>query len=270
MEIRNILLALSPYAPGFPQLGSAIVLGQTFDARISVCAAAAPSLVYAGAEMGVAAAALYDQERKEIDERLAMAEAAFESKVPLKMRGRFSGLMGEPTRFAIERAAGADLVLLTSGEPSGHTEVDPGEVIVAGGRPVLLIPQGANGVDARRVVVAWKDTREARRAVADALPFLKAAEEVFVLCVEEGDYNRVQPSFKDVMAWMETHAVKASGEIVPLRTTVREAVEDAATAHKAGFIVSGGYGHARMREWLLGGVTRDLLDMTTRARLFSN
>lgn len=267
MEIRSILLALNPRTSSASNFGPALDLAQRFGARVSVCAAALPRVDITDAQLGLAAADEYTRQRREIDEGLTSLEAAFETTVPATMRGRYLGLIAPLTDCLLGSMASTDLVLLPG---KGLRELDIGELIVSGGRPVVALPENATQVASQHIVVAWKDTREARRAVADALPFLKAAEDVFMVSVEESDFARVHESFKDVMAWLKTHDVKVNGDIVPLRTTVRDAIEEAATEKKAGFIVSGGYGHTRFREWMFGGVTRDLLASTTRCRFFSN
>ena len=129
---------------------------------------------------------------------------------------------------------------------------------------------GAGKVKAEKVVVGWKDTREARRAVADALPLLKAADEVLVGTVEERDYSAEWSSLNDVVHWLELHEVKVRGEILPLSGSPAETVATAAASIGADLVVTGGYGHSRLREWLLGGVTEELLSMPTISRLMSN
>lgn len=118
--------------------------------------------------------------------------------------------------------------------------------------------------------MAWKDTREARRAVADALPFLARASDVLVVAVDEGDYGAERPSLTDVVAWLTAHEVKVRGDILPMAGTTAATIKTAAASMGADLVVSGGYGHTRLREWLLGGVTEDLLQTQTINRLFSN
>lgn len=271
LEIRTILLALDPRASSASDFGAAIDLAQKFGARVSVCAAAQPWLPSGAVDTGPAVVEDYERRRREIEEALGALEAGFESTVPTALRGRYRGLIASATDFMLQNMAFADLVLLPSrGGPGDQLDIDAGELIVAGGRPVLVIPQDTVQIRAENIIVAWKDTRESRRAVADALPFLKAATDVYVVDVEEDDYATEHESFKDVMAWLAAHGVKATGDIIPLRTTVHDAIEAAAADHQAEFIVSGGYGHTRFREWLFGGVTRDLLTRTARCRFLSN
>jgi len=115
-----------------------------------------------------------------------------------------------------------------------------------------------NDLSAQRVIVAWKDTREARRAVSDALPLLKAAKEVFVVAI--GDETR-RAGADDVAAYLFRHGIEST---TVLRRDAPGGVADeimkVAEQEQADLIVSGAYGYSRMREWMFGGVTRELLN----------
>ena len=124
-----------------------------------------------------------------------------------------------------------------------------------------------------RVLIAWKDSRESRRAVADALPFLEKADEVMVLGVGSGeDTDNLQFETKDVSDWLARHGVKACRPTVAAATGDR--VEAEILAHiddfDADLVVAGGYGHSRATEWVLGGVTRTLLHLPKRYVLLSH
>jgi nucleotide-binding universal stress UspA family protein len=149
---------------------------------------------------------------------------------------------------------------------------DPGEVMMAAGRPILVVPPGTGNLAARHIVVGWKDTREARRAIWDALPFLKRAEAVHVTEVApDSELNEAARRAADIVAHLERHQVKASAEV---RTRREASAADelilVAEQHAADLIVVGGYGHARAREWILGGVTRGLLTRSPMCCLFSH
>lgn len=120
------------------------------------------------------------------------------------------------------------------------------------------------------MVVAWKDVREARRAVSDAMPFLVHAREVLVATVAEQEPERAMASATDVVRYLINHGAKARAEIVNYRESeAGEALLGITQQIGADLIVSGGYGHGRFREWLLGGVTRTLLREVSLHRLMS-
>jgi nucleotide-binding universal stress UspA family protein len=142
------------------------------------------------------------------------------------------------------------------------------------GRPLLVVPDGANWLDLRSVLVAWKDTPEARRAVADALPVLRKARDVTIAAIPERDDERsvVMAGVTDVAAWLARHGVTATAR-------VSEAVRNEPAAAQlekiagdvgAGLIVAGAYGHSRFRELILGGVTQYLVTQSARSVLLSH
>jgi nucleotide-binding universal stress UspA family protein len=150
--------------------------------------------------------------------------------------------------------------------------LDPGVTILRAGRPVLLVPDDVDTLPARRVVVAWKDGRESRRAVQDALPFLCDASEVMI--VEVCEYGRElqgQKSAEDVAGYLRRHKV-TMGAMAYLHTDRSVAGEILRFAKEEGadLIVAGGYGRSRLGEWMFGGVTRDLLTGSPMCCLFSH
>ena len=121
-------------------------------------------------------------------------------------------------------------------------------------------------------MVAWKDTREARRAVWDASPFLRMAEAVHVIAVVDAEeLNAATVGVSDVVRHLERHGIKARAEV---RTQREASPADelilVAEQRGADLIVAGAYGHARVREWVLGGVTRDLLTHCPKCCLLSH
>ena len=135
------------------------------------------------------------------------------------------------------------------------------------GRPVLVVPPGCDALDAGNVVVAWKNTREARRALADALPFLKEARQVTLLHVSE-ERRRRRLARRPVAFSSPRHRGIARDDCAKDRT-VAERIVAFASGEELGLIVAGAYGHTRLREWAFGGVTRDLLAACPVPCLFS-
>ncbi|SDA28974.1 Universal stress protein family protein [Methylobacterium sp. UNC378MF] len=183
----------------------------------------------------------------------AFAEAAGGSE-----RVAWRSNLGVPLPFLLAQAAAADLVVVGRRmEPvPALFAVDPADAVMHLGRPVLLAPPGVDHLDAKRVVVGWKNTREARRAILDALPFLKRASEVLVVSVDEEAASGGQ----DTLRLLQAHDVSA----IHVRRdaqgrSVSGALVETAAEHGADLIVTGAYSHGRLREWVFGGVTRDLL-----------
>ena len=138
------------------------------------------------------------------------------------------------------------------------------------GRPVLLVspaPQFA----LENVLVAWKDTREARRAVADALPLLKQARRVSLVEVAaSSEMAAARLRLDDVASWLKRHGITAGREARLSSGADPEALQSVADDLQADLVVAGAYGHSRVREWALGGVTRTLLRHPGRSALVSH
>jgi nucleotide-binding universal stress UspA family protein len=135
-----------------------------------------------------------------------------------------------------------------------------------------VVPPSARSLLADNVLIAWKDSREARRAVCDALPFLAKAENVTVLEVAaEADRESAAARVDRVVSFLERHGVNAQAEVRTRRegSNADELIR-VAEQHRADLIVAGGYGHARLREWVFGGVTRDLLKRSPKCCLLSH
>ncbi len=207
---------------------------------------------------------LYASEEERAREHLAGAKALFEREAGgIAARSWHAGL-GSPSAFLAEQARGADLVLVgrqgpADGDP-GPLGVSAGIVLMEAGRPVLAVPPGLERLDARRVVVAWKDTREARRAVRDALPFLAGAERVHVVAV--GAEAR-RGGAEGVVAYLSAHGIAATAHLLSGETLgAADSLLGFAALEEADLIVMGAYGHSRLREWAFGGATRDILRTT--------
>lgn len=147
------------------------------------------------------------------------------------------------------------------------------EVVINAGRPVLVVPY-AGSFDAvgNDVLICWDASREAARAVADALPFLAAADRVRLLVVNASptvDGHGAEPG-ADVAIYLARHGVKV--EVVQERTEleVSIAILNRAADYGSDLIVMGAYGHSRFREMLLGGATRAILDTMTAPVLLSH
>jgi nucleotide-binding universal stress UspA family protein len=124
----------------------------------------------------------------------------------------------------------------------------------------VIVPRQASGLKLDRMTIAWKDTRETRRAVADALPLLKTAKHVSILhLAPERDRQKATESMNDVAHWLSHHGIGAD-VIFTCTTEGDDAYQLNACLrnNQADVVVAGAYGHSRLREWVLGGVTRDL------------
>ena len=168
--------------------------------------------------------------------------------------------MPEPAVAASSRAA--DLVV-AGGAPQRHdpyTACGAAELALTSGRPVLVAPPSARPLSAKIVLLAWKDTREARRALSDANPFLERAERVVVMTISpRDDVEGAKLAVEDVAAALNRRGVNAEAKVVEDAHPDGFQILRQASLEGADLIVMGAYGHSRLGEWVFGGVTADLL-----------
>ena len=272
MEIRNIVVGLAIDAVDPDLVAFAVDLARHHKASLTGFTAAQPPVV-ASMGSGDVAAALYTEQLNEVEASITAARDKFAELVPASMKHKWVGGVQQPAMGLIELARMADLVVIGSPGDSpddGYRSIDLGEVLLGAGRPVLVAARGASKLKADKIVIAWKDTKEARRAVVDALPLLKAASDVQVVVIDEGSLSTERSSMLDLVAWLKSHDVPARGDVLPNEGGAAESIASAAGAAGAELIVSGAYGHSRLREWLVGGMTRGLIDTPEISRFLSN
>jgi len=272
MEIRNIVVGLTIDGVDPALVAFAADLAQQHKASLTGFVAAEPPVI-ASMGAGDVAGALYTEQLNEIEASIAVARDKFAGLVPADLKHGWIAGVQQPALGLVEAARKADLIVIGSpGElrDDGYRTFDLGTLLLSAGRPVLIAAAGAPKLKASTIIVAWKDTKEARRAIVDALPLLQAASDVQVVVIGEGDLGVERDSMLDAVAWLQSHAVKARGDVLPNRGGAGQSILDAAKAAGADLIVSGAYGHSRLREWLVGGMTRDLLGAPGIHRFLSN
>ncbi len=273
MIYNTIMVQLDIDAPATPRLAFAWDLARRFQAHLIAFSAAEPHLLIPGDVDGSAAAEAVEREIADIEERLVALKSEFDKLVRDANRASWRGMVGDPTRFLSLQARAADLLVagVNDSGVSRSRSIDPGELILSAGRPVLFATRDHRPMTAENVLVAWKDSREARRAVADSMPFLIQARQVLVATIEEGDRAGARDSAADVVRFLMKHGVKARSDVIDVgHSDTTEAVLEIAVEIGADLTVSGGYGHSRLREWVFGGVTRTLLKDGSVNRLISN
>lgn len=151
------------------------------------------------------------------------------------------------------------------GDPIKQHRVEEA-VLFDSGRPCLFVPPHHTApAGYKSIFVAWKNTREAARALTAALPFLKEASSVVVGLVEEGiagEQVKDAPE-EDVGRYLSRHGITAEIHLIDGWTDIPGALLNEASKVNADMIVMGGYGHSRFREWVIGGATRDVLKNAT-------
>lgn len=269
MEIRSILVNVG-LGPTQAAVRYAVKLAERFNAEIIGLGVAEPNLAFVGVDGAQVAADYYAIERQNIEGMLERAEERFRATIPASVAVKWRSFIASPTEMLIDQARCADLVVVATGDVAVGVPIDAGHLILACGRPVIMVADTATDLSLDRALVAWKDTREARRALSDALPLLRQAREVRVVTLSEGDLAAEAGSLSDVVEWLRRHGITAQSQLVEENIGFLDAVDLMAPATPPDLVVAGGYGHSRFREWLFGGVTSDLLDVSTVNRLFAN
>jgi nucleotide-binding universal stress UspA family protein len=258
----SLVVHVEPGLGSAPRVEVAARLARELDARlIGVGAEAFEAIGPTDPFMGYAAGEFLALMQQQIDADLQNAEAAFRRDAA-GAEIEWRSVRDYPSRALARTARAADLILMGPKGREADTRVaDPAEVVMTAGRPVLIVPHGATHLNGSSVVVAWKDSREARRALADALPFLKAADEVIVVAVCEDDAVEAAVfQTEDVTTNLKRHGVRARGSVRRAGPDgVTAEIEQVAQASCADLIVAGAYGHNRLQEWVFGGVTEDLI-----------
>lgn len=222
--------------------------------------------------------ALIEQENATFQDQADALEAQFSEALKGRARDlewRAKMAVGPLSDYVAGETRCADLVIAQVDGGSVFTRpsihLDVGDLVMKAGRPVLVVPAGADHLKLDRVVVAWKETAESRRAASDALPLLKAAGAVIVTSAAgETQSIATRSRLDDVVAWLGRHGVAA--ESVPADSSGDEAraLMQIALDRGADLIVAGAFSQSSLREWVFGGVTRDLLQRSERFTLLSH
>jgi nucleotide-binding universal stress UspA family protein len=221
---------------------------------------------------------IIEQDRREIDDAIKSAEAEFRAVVgrriaPVEWRSAVT--YASLPEYLANEARCADLVITgvdrntSMFDTSRHVAI--GDLVMQAGRPCLIVPAAAENLPLEHVVIGWKDTGETRRAVRDALPLLKVAGRVTVLEVTaEEDLSAPRARLQDVVGWLKRHDIDAAPVVSPATGDDASRLNALMRECGADLLVAGAYGHSRVREWMLGGVTRDLLLRANRCALVSH
>ena len=272
MALKDILVHLDGSAASASRLDIAAELAARHGAHLVGLFVAEISLPpgIIGDPGGGVAMMLLDQIRDVQLADGAKAEAAFQARVRRDgLSGEWRLLEGMGTEIVPLHARYADLAVLGQRDPDGPevTGAILEATLFASGRPVLAVPYaGRFAAAGRRVLVAWNAGKEAARAVADAMPLLVAAERVTVLAVNprSGISAHGEEPAADIATHLARHGVKAVAQhMVAPEVGDDEALLNAAAEMDADLLVMGAYGHSRLREMVMGGVTRTILRSMT-------
>lgn len=278
MSIKDILVHLTPEAVtrSTGSLPYAISMAERLGAHLTALVFAVdftkPATFYGGATDEDIAEAR-DRFRREAEEAAAAftqnasrAGISCETATEESLAAGAPRIMNDYAKLRDVFVSGNDQTGLFDGKTFGEY------VLFGSGRPVIVVPPGHETAFAcDRVMVAWDYSRPAARAAADALPLLKTAKQVFVVTVSGDKTIDSRRSSAELAHHFARHGVKVTVEDVPRGdNSIDRTLLAQAAACRVDLIVMGGYGHSRVREFVLGGATRGMLENTDRAVLLSH
>jgi nucleotide-binding universal stress UspA family protein len=264
MAIKTILLQMAPDENRQNRFEVALGLAQKHGAHLEIAYMTSPASMPA-AIMGRGASHSFITESTRIAEEKA-------DKIKAELTGiceesgiawNWEVLEGDHNELLAERSHYADLMVVSEHHGvtlEGYVGLHmPEEILMASTCPVLMLPKDRR-IDSvgTRALIAWKDTREAARAVREAVGMLKAAENVFVLTCDK-PHHRFEAG-KDILAYLTRHGI----EVEPVSDVTNDSdvgpiILSYASDLKADLLVMGAYGHSRWREIVFGGVTHHVL-----------
>jgi nucleotide-binding universal stress UspA family protein len=268
MALKDLLVHVHSESFSGPMVDAALALAERHDTHLVGLGIRAPADMPTYAEARLPESVIEILDEREAT-RLSEAEAMFTSRA--KHAGRedrveWREAAGLPAQTLSLHARYADLVVAAQSpqDSSDRRFVDLAEdVLIAAGRPVLVVPStGARAPIGDKVIVAWNGSREAARALGDAMPLLDKAASVEIFIA--GDPNIGDLPGADVGAHLARHNIRVDIHRAPSdEVSVGDALLNRVSDAGADMVVMGGYGRSRFREFVLGGVTRHILQHLT-------
>jgi nucleotide-binding universal stress UspA family protein len=276
MPLKDLLVHVDVDEACGSRTDVAVMLAATHEAHLTALHVMAwPSVpAYVQAELPPR---FHEDQRRHLRERAHRAEAGFHARERRRgIHSEWRVAEGDLVGTVRLHARYADLTIVGQGvdlqDVSGELAFLPEELALGVGRPVLVVPRyGAFETVGQRVLIAWNGSREATRAVNDAIPILKMATKVTVLSIDpEGEPERRVPG-ADLALHLARHGIAAeAASTQALDIAVGDVLLSRAADLGVDLIVMGAYGHSRLREMMLGGATRHLLQHMTVPVLMSH
>lgn len=281
MAIRKLLLPLTGTAAGEAALATALIAARLWSAHVTALHVRVDSRDVAPlAGEGLSGAMIEEMmsaTEKESTDRAHAVRAMFERFVAAQnvevtdaRRGSttatasFATITGREEDLVAQQARLADLTIVP--HPEAGEDVSSSDALHAvlfdSGRPVLIAPQLAPETFGKRICIAWNGTAESAAAVLGALPWMQRATAVRILTSDE--YHRRGPQAADLLDYLALHGIVP--DVASFRAIDREVGAGLLAAAKdfgADMIAMGAYSHSRLRQLILGGVTRHVLERAT-------
>jgi nucleotide-binding universal stress UspA family protein len=256
-------------------LNAAVRLGRQFRAQLEVVHLKAdPSSLVPVVGEGMSGALIeqmIDSMTRMLETRAKQARDAYDRVVaPSGVTATWREISGPGPENLATAGRFADLTILA--RPAGEDSVTQSAVLDAAvfdtGRPVMIVPAGSAAAIGERVAIAWNGSAYSAHAVSGAMPLLKAAKQVTIVAVGEDDKAAPAAALASYLARHDVAAAVARTDLG--HQSVGHAILERTAALGADLLVMGGYGHSRLREMILGGATRHVLNNATLAVLMAH
>jgi nucleotide-binding universal stress UspA family protein len=278
---RNILVHIPSERPVRPVIDIAVSLTLARRAHLDAIAIGYETISAVGMVMEGGAAAVASVMEVEQDRALERANAAisvFEIEAKLAKITYGTRVLAaipadaEQTIGALARLYDLTVVVQPDSSFSSYDNLIPQGILFNSGGPMLMVPYTHKGpLAAHHVGIAWDGSRLAARAVRDALPFLTAARAVTVIAVNEDRNEPGKASSEQLVSHLARRGIKARIErLTADRVNVQGTILSVAADNNIGVLAMGGFGHSRLQERILGGVTRAMFEAMTVPVLMSH
>jgi nucleotide-binding universal stress UspA family protein len=278
---KNILVHIPTERSVRPVVDAAVSLATARRSHLDAIAIGYESMSAVGMVVeggGAAVAAVMGVEHDRALERANAAISVFEIEAKLANIAYGARTLAaipaeaEETMGELARLYDLTVVLQPEASHSSYDNVIPQAILFNSGGPMLMVPYIHKGqLDARHVGIAWDGSRLAARALRDALPFLTVAHAVTVIAVNEDRHDDNEASSDQIVGHLARRGIKAHAErLTADRENVHGTILSIAADTDIGLLVMGGYGHSRLRERILGGVTRGIFESMTVPVLMSH
>jgi len=263
MEVKTILVALAAGPSAQTVTHGAVIMARAHQAQL-LGVHVIDILPFAGYLDADTPAEILEMQREKLFADAKQTEATFKQICDeAQVDAQWQCIEGSTHHLLDQYSRYCDLVCVSAPTTTedNFSSLPKGEDLVfSTGRPVLLIPEAfeAAGIG-KHVTIAWNGSREAAKAISNAMPILSLADKVSVVCVVDDDCNDAQARscVEDMGRYLERHGVTAQEQVLDAGNVApAQYLHDWARVEGSDLLVMGAYGHARIREFILGGVTR--------------
>jgi len=276
---KNVLVLIPTERPALPVVDGSISVAMACTAHIDALAIGYESTAIPVAAVGFPATTMiFEDERLQAMERAETAMGVFEAEVRkagLAYTCRtISAIPAEAITIAGASARLHDLTIVSQPDPERSTFDNDlsRELLFESGGPVLFVPYTFRGsLSPRRVGICWDGSRLASRAVRDAMPLLRNADEITVITIENSDVSSDAAGPEQLVQHLARSDLSAKVvKLAARHSEIQPTILSVAADRSLDLLVMGGYGHSRFQERILGGVTREMLQCMTVPTLMSH